>query len=72
MGAADSFFGEGKESVGHYGNGNRCSFNSWEIRRITFFTFTLYGEGKHRCVLKCGKESETRAVCGDTTEKSRK
>lgn len=32
-GVSDSFCGTGKENLGHCGNGNKCTFNSWEIRK---------------------------------------
>lgn len=32
-GVSVSFCGKGKENSGHCGNDNRCTFNSWEIRR---------------------------------------
>lgn len=70
VGVADSFCGEVKVNVGHCGNGNRHSFSGWEMRKIIL---SHYMEKENINVrLTMVEEVKTRAVCGDTTEKSRK
>lgn len=72
VGVADSFCGEGKVSVGHCGNGNRHSFSGWEMRKIILLLSHYMEKENIDVCLTVVEEVKTRAVCGDTTEKSRK